>query len=115
MKGYKEESITTYQESIISYIKKLIKEYGNMRKTGKAFDVSPSVLCRIIKGKYIPKPQTIAKKFPDFDFSQCSDFSTPVFINKTAVSINCIELEELKEQLNKIGYEIRWTLVQKGA
>lgn len=111
----KETISITYKETVRNYISDVIEHYGGTRKAGDAVGIDPSVLCRIKKGKYTPKPQTIAKYFPDFDFGECSDFSLATLpINKTEIVINCQELKDLERQLNSIGYEIRYTIVKKG-
>lgn len=105
----------TYKETVRNYISDIIEHYGGVRKAGNMIGISPSVLCRIRKGTYTPKLQTIAKYFPDFDFGECSDFSLSTLpINKTEIAVNCKELDDLKKILNSMGYEIRYTIVKKG-
>ena len=105
----------TYKETVTNYISDVIGKCGGVRKAAYEYGLDPAVLSKIRKGKYTPKPQTIAKYFPEFDFGECSDFSLATLpINKTEIVINCQELKELERQLNSIGYEIRYTIVKKG-
>ena len=103
----------TYKERVMAYTSDLVDRYGGLRKAAREFRMDPALLCKFKNGFYTPKPQTLLKYFPDFDFSDCSDFSFSTSINRTEVIINCQELEELKQKLESIGYELRYSIIKR--
>ena len=104
----------TYQECVQTFVKDRIKENGSLRKMASHYGVDPAVLSKIQNGKYIPKMNTMTKMFPEIEFL---DVEEPWVLSYSSYEpkfeIKCKSLDELKDILDGLGYEI--TITKKGS
>ena len=94
----------TYREFVIKNATDLVQECGGVKKASLKSGIDIGVISKISRGKYIPKPKTIEKMF---GVEVPEDLEDVVEVpSEPSIVIKCKELDELKELLNGIGYEI---------
>ena len=99
----------TYSQYVRETMKEQISLYGSVRKASEHIGVNSAVISKIINGKYIPKIKTFSKWFPDV-LTHKFDEELILYKQECKIEIHCDELEELKFNLDRLGYEI---IIQK--
>lgn len=96
-------------------IDKEIEKQGSLRKAAKELGVDSSILSKIRNGKYIPKRKSILKWFPELADADVDveDKASVIIVNRTEIVLKCDQIEEIKQKLDALGYEMIVNIVKK--
>lgn len=95
--------MTAYQLELKEFIEDKILSEGGVRKLSNKVGLDPSALLKMRSGNWHPKLKTVRKYFPDFAPTTHDDYN----VVRNVIEVNCKDLDDMKEQLDKLGYEIR--------
>lgn len=60
----------TWEEYVKDFMEKRIKEFSGLRRLARAYAIDPSIISRIVNGKYVPSRKTLKEAFPDYDIPE---------------------------------------------
>lgn len=97
----------SYSSYVIAQINEKIVEYGSLRKLANNIDVDPGIISKVKNGKYIPKPKTYLKWFPnEIDIVNSMQDDTKESVVEKITIIEPKDMKDLRAQLKLLGYEI---------
>ena len=92
-------------------MKELVEQEGGLRKASRKIGMDPSTISKIINDTYHPGLKTLVKYFPECDKMKFE--GEELIVQTTVLKIECKEIDELKAQLNKLGYEMHIEFIKK--
>ena len=97
----------SYSSYVVVQINEKIAEYDSLRQFANTIGVDPGIISRVRNGKYIPKPKTYLKWFPDeTDVVNSMQDDTKESVVEKITIIEPKDMKDLKAQLKLLGYEI---------
>lgn len=97
----------SYSSYVVVQINEKIAECGSLRKFAKTIGVNPGIISKVKNGKYIPKPKTYLKWFPDeIDIINSMQDDTKESVVERITIVEPKDMKDLRAQLKLLGYEI---------